>query len=392
MLNFQYYTPTKVVFGKDAELQTGELVKAAGGSKVLLHYGGGSAKRSGLLDRVAKSLADAGIESVELGGVVPNPRLSKVYEGVALCKEQGVDFLLAVGGGSVIDSAKAIGYGVAEPGDVWELFEGERTAGACLPIGVVLTISAAGSEMSNSSIITKEEGWLKRGYESDLARAQFAIMNPELTYTLPPYQTQSGCTDIMMHTMERYFHKEGTSELTDRMSEALLQTVMKYALVLKENPEDYKARAEVMWAGSLSHNGLMECGNDGGDWAAHRIEHEVGGLFDVAHGAGLAAVWASWARYVYEAAIPRFEAFARNVMQVPKDLSAEAAALAGIEAMEDFLRSIDMPVSLRELGVEPTDEQIAEMADKCCQGGAITVGGIKKLDAADVEKILHMSR
>lgn len=392
MLNFQYYTPTKVVFGKDTDLEVGELVKQQGCRKVLIHYGGQSAKRSGLLDRVTGALDEAGIAYVELGGVVPNPRLSKVYEGIRLCRSEGVDFILAVGGGSVIDSAKAIGYGAAEEGDVWELYDYKREAKACLPIGAILTIAAAGSEMSNSSVITNEDGWYKRGYGSDLSRPCFAIMNPELTYTLPDYQTQSGCTDIMMHTIERYFNMSGSMDITDGISETLLKTVMKYARILREEPENYRARAEVMWAGSLSHNGLTECGNDGGDWASHRLEHELGGLFDVAHGAGLAAVWGSWARYVCDAAPERFATFARNVMGISADLGMKEAALAGIVAMEDFLRSIGMPVSLYELGIEPTEEQILDMANKCCLGDEITVGCVKKLKVADVADIYRMAR
>ena len=294
MENFNYYTPTRVVFGRGTENQTGELVKQQGCRKVLVHYGGNSAKKSGLLDRIFRSLEEAGIDYVSLGGVVPNPRLSLVYEGIELCKKKQVDFILAVGGGSVIDSAKAIGYGMANEGDVWDFYEGKRQATACMPIGAVLTISAAGSEMSNSSVITNENGWLKRGYNTDYCRPKFAVMNPELTMTLPKYQTASGCVDIMMHTMERYFNQSDNMELTDGFSEHLIRTVMKNAKILMEHPDDYNARAEVMWAGSLSHNGLMGCGTDGGDWASHQLEHELGGMFDVAHGAGLAAVWSSW--------------------------------------------------------------------------------------------------
>ena len=311
MLNFEYYTPTKVVFGKDTEKQAGELVKAFGGTKVLVHFGGQSAKKSGLLDRICNSLEEAGLSYVTLGGVVPNPHLSKVYEGIELCKKEGVDFILAVGGGSVIDSGKAIGYGVANEGDVWDFYAKKRTAKACLPIGAVLTIAAAGSEMSNSSVITNEDGWLKRGYNDDVCRCKFAVMNPELTYTLPAYQTASGCVDILMHTMERYFTKAENTMLTDSVAEGLMRTVIYNAKVLAEDPENYDARAQVMWAGSLSHNGLTGCGTEG-DWASHQLEHELGGMFDVAHGAGLAAVWGSWARYVYKEKPARFAQFAAN--------------------------------------------------------------------------------
>lgn len=387
MENFNYYTPTKVVFGRETEEQAGELVREQECKKVLVHYGSGSVKRSGLLDRIYRSLDDAGIDYISLGGVVPNPRLSLVYEGIRLCKEEGVDFILAVGGGSVIDSAKAIGYGVANEGDVWDFYEKKRQAKACLPIGVVLTISAAGSEMSDSSVITKEEGWLKRGYNSDLGRAKFAIMDPELTMTLPKYQTASGCTDIMMHTMERYFNHVENMELTDGISEHLIRTVMKNARILMEHPDDYNARAEVMWAGSLSHNGLTGCGTDGGDWASHQLEHELGGMFDVAHGAGLAAVWGSWARYVVDARPERFAQFAVNVMGVEKGTDEMETALRGIEAMEAFYRSIEMPVSIRELGVDPTDDQLREMAEKCSHFRKRTIGCVKKLDVDDMYRI-----
>lgn len=392
MLNFEYYTPTKVVFGKDTEKQAGELVKAFGGTKVLVHFGGQSAKKSGLLDRICNSLEEAGLSYVTLGGVVPNPHLSKVYEGIELCKKEGVDFILAVGGGSVIDSGKAIGYGVANEGDVWDFYAKKRTAKACLPIGAVLTIAAAGSEMSNSSVITNEDGWLKRGYNDDVSRCKFAVMNPELTYTLPAYQTASGCVDILMHTMERYFTKAENTMLTDSIAEGLMRTVIYNAKVLAEDPENYDARAQVMWAGSLSHNGLTGCGTEG-DWASHQLEHELGGMFDVAHGAGLAAVWGSWARYVYKEKPARFAQFAANVFNIPWNSSnLEQMALDGIQAMEAFYRSIHMPTSLAELGVNPTEEQIQELAKKCSFMGKRTVGTFKVLQIPDMEAIYRMAR
>lgn len=392
MLNFEYYTPTKVVFGKDTEKQAGELVKAFGGTKVLVHFGGQSAKKSGLLDRICNSLEEAGLSYVTLGGVVPNPHLSKVYEGIELCKKEGVDFILAVGGGSVIDSGKAIGYGVANEGDVWDFYAKKRTAKACLPIGAVLTIAAAGSEMSNSSVITNEDGWLKRGYNDDISRCKFAVMNPELTYTLPAYQTASGCVDILMHTMERYFTKAENTMLTDSVAEGLMRTVIYNAKVLAEDPENYDARAQVMWAGSLSHNGLTGCGTEG-DWASHQLEHELGGMFDVAHGAGLAAVWGSWARYVYKEKPARFAQFAANVFNIPWNSSnLEQMALDGIQAMEAFYRSIHMPTSLAELGVNPTEEQIQELAKKCSFMGKRTVGTFKVLQIPDMEAIYRMAR
>ena len=373
MFDFKYFTPTKVIFGKNTESMVAELTKEFGGTQILIHYGGGSVVRSGLLKRVTDTLEEAGISYVTLGGAVPNPHLSLVYEGIELCKKEKVDFLLAVGGGSAIDSAKAIGYGLANEGDVWDFYDYKRTATESIPLGVILTIAATGSEMSDSSVITKEEGLVKRGYNSDLSRPKFAILNPELTMTLPDYQTACGCTDIMMHTMERYFTNGGNMEITDSLAEGLLRTVKKNALILKDDPKNYDARAEVMWAGSLSHNGLTGCGNDGGDWMTHKLEHELGGLYDVAHGAGLAAIWGSWARYVYKNCLPRFKKFALNVMEVEDRGTDEEIALCGIEAMEDFFRSINMPTNLKELGVKPTEEELALMAKKC----AIGVGGAK---------------
>lgn len=393
MENFKYYTPTKVVFGKGTENQVGDLIREQGCYKVLVHYGSGSVKKTGLLDKIYQSLDAAGISYVSLGGVVPNPHLSLVYKGIELCRKEDVDFILAVGGGSVIDSAKAIGYGMANDGDVWDFYDRKRTASACLPIGTVLTIAAAGSEMSNSSVITNEEGWIKRGYSSDYCRPRFAVMDPELTMTLPQYQTESGCVDIMMHTMERYLnHTDQNMELTDGFSEHLLRTVMKNAKILLENPQNYEARAEVMWAGSLSHNGLMGCGTDGGDWATHQLEHELGGMFDVAHGAGLAAVWGSWARYVVGERPERFAKFAVNVMEVEDSGDVMETALKGIEAMEAFYRSVQMPTSLKELGIDPTDEEMRELALKCSFFGKRDIGCVKKLNQEDMYQIYKMAK
>ncbi len=386
--NFEYYTPTRIIFGRNTEDQVANLIKRYGGSRVLLHYGGQSAVRSGLIDRVKKSLDAAGLFHVELGGVVPNPRLSKVRTGVGLGNLNQIDFLLAVGGGSVIDSAKAIAYALAEPNeDVWDLYARKRQAKACLPVGVVLTIAAAGSEMSNSSVITNDETYTKRGYTNNLSRPKFAIMNPELTLTLPDYQTACGCVDIMMHTMERYFTNGGNMEITDNIAEGLMRTVIHNAKILVENPVDYDARAEIMWASSLSHNGLTGCGNDGGDFSSHALEHELSGMFGVAHGAGLAAIWGSWARYVYQNCLPRFKKFALNVMQVENIGSDEEIALKGIEAVENFYREIKMPTSLKELGIEPTDSQMVEMAKRCAVAVGGSRGSAKKLFEEDMLKI-----
>ena len=392
MFDFKYFTPTKVVFGKNTEEKVAELIQEFGGKKVLIHYGGGSVIRSGLMKRVTDKLDAAGIKYVMLGGAVPNPHLSLVYEGIELCKKEGVDFLLAVGGGSAIDSAKAIGYGLKNEGDVWDFYDYKRNAKDSMPLGVILTLAATGSEMSDSSVITKEEGLVKRGYSSDFGRPKFAILNPELTMTLPDYQTACGCTDIMMHTMERYFTNGGNMELTDSMAEALLRTVKANALILARDPKNYDARAEVMWAGSLSHNGLTGCGNDGGDWMTHKLEHELGGLYDVAHGAGLAAIWGSWARYVYKNCLPRFKRYALNVMGVENKGTDEEIALKGIEAMEDFYREIKMPTNLRELGVKATDDDLKLMAHKCAVGVNGAKGSARLLREEDMLEIFRMSR
>ena len=392
MFHFNYYAPTQVVFGKDTEEKTGELVKAQNCKKVLIHYGSGSVKRTGLLDRVKQALEKENLAYTELGGVVPNPRLSLVKEGIELCKKEGVDFILAVGGGSVIDSAKAIGYGVANGGDVWDFYSHKRSAAGCLPIGVILTISATGSEMSDSSVITNEDGWIKTGYHSEYCRPKFAIMNPELTMTLPDYQTACGCTDILMHTMERYFTQGENMELTDSIAEALMRTVIENTKILKENPKDYNARAEVMWAGSLSHNGLTGCGNGGNDFATHALEHELGGMYDVAHGAGLAALWGSWARYVYKEIPERFHKFAVRVMGLEDTGDAEKMAVYGIEAMEAFFREIKMPTNLRELGLTPSEEELKELAHKCSLNTGGHKGSAKVLYEADMLAIYEMAK
>ena len=391
--DFNFYAPTRVVFGKSSEQKIGELVAAYGGHRVLVHYGGGSAERSGLLNVVRKQLSDAKIEFFELGGVVPNPLLSKVYEGIELCRKQHVDFILAVGGGSVIDSSKAIGYGVGYEGDVWDFWAGKNTPASCLPIGVVLTIPAAGSEMSSSSVITKDEGLVKRGINSDLCRCRFAVMNPERTYTLPAYQTAAGATDIMMHTMERYFSNYEDMTLTDAISEALLRTVKDAVITVLQHPDDYRTRAQIMWVGSLAHNDLTECGTEK-DFATHRLEHELSALFGVTHGAGLAAIWPSWARYVKSRHLSRFVQFAVNVMGVENDFAhPEETAERGICAVEDFYRKIGMPTNIHELiGHDITDEELDIMVDKCSRGGTITIGAMEVLGTKEMREIYEMAR
>jgi hypothetical protein len=392
MKDFNFYAPTRVVFGRESEAKLPELVKQYGATKMLVHYGGGSARRSGLLDKVEQMLREAGIDFVELGGVVPNPLLSKVREGIDLCRREGVDFILAVGGGSVIDSSKAIGYGVPYEGDVWDFWDGKAVPQTAMPVGVVLTIPAAGSEMSSSAVITQDEGMLKRGINSDLCRCKFAIMNPERTYTLPPYQTAAGATDIMMHTMERYFSKYEDATLTDAIAEALLRTVKDAVVEVLRDPEDYRNRAAIMWASSLSHNDLTECGLEK-DFASHRLEHELSGLFGVTHGAGLAALWGSWARYVMDKHIARFAKFAVNVMGITNDFTdPRQTALRGIEATERFFEQIGMPTNIPALiGREATDEEIETLVTKCSRGGKITIGAMEVLTSDDMAAIYRMA-
>jgi len=385
MRDFNYYAPTQVVFGANAEEQIPQLIKYYGGTKVLIHYGGKSAERSGLLQSIKEKLDGVGIPYLTLGGVVPNPRLSKAKEGIDLCRREGIDFILAVGGGSVIDSSKCMALGVPYEGDVWDFYAGKATASACLPLAAVLTIPAAGSEMSGGSVITKDEGDLKWSYDDNLCRCKFAIMNPVRTYTLPPYQTACGVTDIMMHTMERYFSQEEMG-ITDALSIALLRAVRQYGPQVLANPEDYYLRSQIMWAGSLAHNDLTGCGTIG-DWATHNMEHELSALYGVAHGAGLATLWCHWAAYVLDAGPARFARFAREVLDVvePDDTK---AAYKGIEAMRDFYHTIGMPTNIQELiGRKATDEELLLMAEKCSRGRTITNGGFKKLAYEDVLKI-----
>ena len=390
--NFEYYAPTKVVFGKGEEKQTGKLVKESGGTKALIIYGGKSAVRSGLIDRVKASLDAEGTGFAELGGVVPNPHLEKVYEGIELGKHEDVDFILAVGGGSVIDTAKAVAAGIANPDDdVWDYYIRKKTTDRALPVGSVLTIAAAGSEMSGGSVITNEKNGLKRDFGGNCLRPKFTVVDPELTLTLPPYQTSSGAADILMHTMERFFNRAENMEITDNISIALMRTVMKYAKLLVKEPDNYRARAEIMWAGSLSHNDLTGCGTEGGDWATHNMEHEIGGMFDVAHGAGLAAIWGSWARYVHKAAPDRFVKFAVEVMEVDRGADDEETIERGIRAMEQFYRDINMPTNMKELGVEPTEEQIAFMAASCEEKAGGANGVVVPLKKEDMISIYRMA-
>ncbi len=379
MLNFAYHQPTNIIFGKDTEQKVGAETKRYA-DKVLLHYGGGSIKKTGVYDRVCASLQQAGVTIVELPGAQPNPRLSLVQEGIALCRKEQVPFILAVGGGSVIDSAKAIAVGVSYAGDVWDFFERKAEITTALPIGVVLTIPAAGSEASAFAVVTKEAGWYKRDIASELIRPKFAILNPELTMTLSVEQTMIGIADIMAHLLERYFTQVDHVELTDRLIEAALKTIIRNAQILVRDPNNYAARAEILWAGTLAHNDLLSSGRIG-DWASHGIEHELSAIYDIPHGAGLSVIIPAWMRYVYTANIRKFTQFGFRVFNIePDDEFPENAALEAIARLRGFYQSVGLPVSLRELQIP--DDRLAEMAAKCTENGPI--GNFKKLDQADV--------
>ena len=389
MDNFTFFSPTYFAFGKDQERETGKYVRRFGGSKALIHYGGGSAARSGLLDRVKRSLEAEGVAWVELGGVKPNPRSGLVYQGIELCRREGVDFVVAVGGGSAIDSAKAIAAGTVYEGDFWDYYMGKPIHRA-LPIGTVLTIAAAGSEGSPDSVITKEEGMFKRGAAGEGLRPKFSILNPALTQTLPPYQTAAGITDIMAHLLERYFTNTQDVEVTDRVIEGLLLAVIHEAPKVMANPDDYQARANIMWAGMLAHNNCCGVGR-AQDWASHDIEHEISALCDCAHGAGLAVVFPAWMKYNLGHGVMRFAQLACRVWGCSMDFAhPEQTAKQGIAALEGFLKSIGMPSRLGELGVGEAD--IGKMAHSACYGNgrAGRIGGFVALGEEDVAQIYRM--
>lgn len=389
MENFTFYSPTYFVFGKDGENRAGEYVKRFGGSKALIHYGGGSAVRSGLIDRVKKSLKDAGVAFVELGGVKPNPRSGLVYEGIELCRNQGVDFVLAVGGGSAIDSSKAIAAGAVYDGDFWDFYQGKPVTKA-LPVGTILTISAAGSEGSPDTVITNENGMYKRGASGEALRPAFSILNPALTQTLPPYQTACGVTDIMAHLFERYFTTTQDVETTDRMIEGLLLAMIHEGSRAVHDPNNYQAQANVMWAGMMAHNNSCGVGR-AQDWASHDIEHELSAVYDCAHGAGLAVVFPAWMAYNMKHDVSRFAQLAARVWGCQMDFyHPENTAKAGVAALKRFSTSIGMPVNFAELGAK--EEDIKAMAHTACYGNGRkgTIGGFVKLNESDVENIYRL--
>lgn len=391
MNNFIYETPTKVYFGKDEELKVGKIIAEYHPKKVLIHYGGKSAKESGLLDRVKKCLTDESIDFVELGGVVANPELKLVREGIKLCIDEGVDFILAVGGGSVMDSAKDIANGAANPDiDVWDFSLGKCAPAKTLNKGAILTLSAAGSEMSNSCVISNNETGEKRGYGSSCNRMNFAIENPELTYTVSPYQTACGAVDIAMHTIERYFCLGEDTYVTDAIAEAVIKSVMKAGTDCLENPRNYEARANMMWASSLAHNGLTQCGREF-QLVVHQFEHEVSGMYpEIAHGAGLAAIWCSWARYVYRANINRWLQYAHNVWNLEIDFEhPEKTIELAIDKQEQYYASIGMPINLKSLGVKK--ESLEKLALDCSRNKTRTLIGYKPLAYEDILKIFEMA-
>lgn len=393
MQNFVFHSPTKIIFGKDTEMLAGSEVKNWGGTNVLIVYGGQSAVKSGLIDRITASVEEAGLRYSLWGGVKPNPLFSDVKKGIAFAKEKEVDFLLAVGGGSVMDTAKAISVGVVDDGELWDIFMRKRQPKGSLPVGAVVTLPASGSEMSSSCVVTRDEDLVKRGFFSEENRMQFAITNPELTYTLPEYQTACGIVDIMMHTLDRYFSPDEYSDLSDGIAEALLRTTVKNGAIVMDDPENYDARAELMWAGTLSHNDITGVGRNW-DFAPHQFEHELSGLYDVAHGAGLAAIWGSWARYVCEADPLRFARYGVNVFGLEFDYSNPLnTAYGAIDATEEFFSDIGMPITMSELlGFEVSDEDIEIMAEKCTNQQTRTIGTFMVLDKQDIIEVYRMAR
>ncbi|MFA6884693.1 MAG: iron-containing alcohol dehydrogenase [Paludibacteraceae bacterium] len=387
MENFTFYSPTKFVFGQDTENECGNLIRSFGGSRVLVHYGGGSVVRSGLLDRVKASLSASGLCFCELGGVCPNPRDTKVYEGIELCVKEKIDFILAVGGGSTIDSAKAIAMGVPYDGDFWDFYSGKAPQTA-LPVGTVLTIAAAGSEGSGDSVITKESGMLKRGASGECIRPKFSVLNPELTTTLPPFQTACGATDIMAHVFERYFTNTRDVETTDRLCEAVLLAMINETPKVVANPKDYQARANVMWAGMVAHNNIVGVGRKQ-DWNSHGIEHELSALYDCAHGAGLAVVMPAWMTYVLDHDVMRFAQMACRVWGCKMDFAnPRTTALEGISAFRRFLKTIGMPLTFSELGAK--EEDIPTLVKNFGLGDGKT-GGFVSLSSEDVANIYRLA-
>jgi alcohol dehydrogenase YqhD (iron-dependent ADH family) len=392
MVNFDFKNTTRIIFGKGTVEKAGPVIKDYKGSKVLLHFGGGSIKKSGLYDKVKKSLASAGLEVVELGGVVPNPRLSLVKEGIKICREKNLDFILAVGGGSVIDSAKGIGVGAVYDGDVWDFYTDKASPKKTLPVATILTLPAAGSESSYSSVVTNEDGALKRPLDNDVIYPVFSILDPENTYSLPPYQTACGISDMLVHVIERYFTRELNVALTDRLCEATMKTIIDNAPKALAKPNDYDVRAEIMWSGSVAHCNLLNTGRIG-DWASHMIEHELSAVNDVAHGAGLAVLVPNWMKYNYKHDPQRFVQFVVRVFNIEENFhNPEETILNGIQALRNFFTSIGMPATLKEIGIgEEHFQKIAEKTKKFDPKKG-TVGNFNPLTNNDIVEILRLSK
>ena len=389
MNDFKFYSPTYFCFGKNSEENIGELVKRFGGTKVLIHYGGGTIKRNGVFDKVVASLNKSSIPFVELGGAMPNPRSGLVYEGIEICRKENIDFILAVGGGSAIDSAKAIAAGAVYAGDFWDYYGTGKPIDKALMVGTVLTIAAAGSEGSADSVITHENGMLKRAASGEALRPKFSILNPETTCTLPAYQTACGITDIMAHVCERYFTNTKNVEITDRLCEGILKTMITEAPKVIKNLSDYEARANIMWAGMVAHNDLCGVGRDQ-DWSSHMIEHELSAHYDVAHGAGLSVIMPSWMKHVMKHDINRFVQFAVRVWDCDMNFSnPEATALEGIERFRAFLTSIGMPSNFAEINAK--EEDIPLLVKQLGVTEENKIGGFMKLGSSDVEAIYRLS-
>ncbi len=389
MNNFSFHSPTEFVFGKDTENKTALLCRKYGATKVLIVYGGGSVVRSGLLQRVEQVLQEAAIPYVELGGVQPNPTDPKVYEGIDICRRESVDMLLAVGGGSVIDTAKAIAAGVPYQGDFWDFFAGKSVVKEALKVGVVLTIPAAGSEGSGNSVITRLDGLQKLSLRTpDALRPVFAVMNPELTFTLPPYETACGIVDMMAHIMERYFTSTTGVEITDRMCEGALKAIIKEAAVVMEHPDDYEARANLMWCGTIAHNGICGVGRQE-DWASHFMEHEISAVYNVAHGAGLAVVFPAWLTFMAEHHPGKVCQFAERVWDVAPATNPCDTALEGISRLKAFFSAIGMPVNFTQLGIENPD--IALLVDKLHRNKGEKVGAYYPLSRDDSRRIYEIA-
>lgn len=389
MLNFEFQNKTKVIFGRGTEEQVGSLTSQYG-KKVLLHYGEGSIIKSGLYNKVINCLKALDIDIIELGNVQPNPRVSLVRQGIKLCRNENIDFILAVGGGSVIDSAKAIAMGVFYEGDVWDFFSKRVQLSKAIPVGVVLTIPAAGSETSKNTVITNEEGWYKIGFGHQLLRPVFCILNPELTYTLPAYQTACGAADMLAHVMERYFSNTKNVDLTDRLCEATMKTIILQSPRLLVEPDNYDARAEIMWAGTIAHNDLLGTGRET-DWASHGIEHELSGIYDIAHGAGLSIIFPAWMKYVYKTNVEKFAQFATRVFNVDYNFdNPDETALKGIEALENYFKTMKLPIRLSEVNIG--NDRFNEMANKVTNNGQNTRGSFVRLTTSDIEKVLNIGQ